>query len=172
MISIDYVIEECRQDFKIEESEKHKPFLERYITQTPKPKQATEKAYVQLLEDALLMFSYLTRERTTTENGQEIKINSEKRLKLLCPAGMQACVWQDTRAGQLYARREYARKKGLPSYKDLINIIGKDEEVRKVWKREIKYDDVLKGHYWKKRFTKVRSGPAIPTGRTRNYRQS
>jgi hypothetical protein len=175
MISIDYVIEECRRDFKIEDNEKHEPFLERYIAQIPRPETASERAYVHLLEDALLMFSYLIKERKTTENGKEVSINSKARLKLLGPsAGMSACMWQDSRIGQLYARREYFRKKGLPSYKDLINLIGKDEEVKKSWGREINYDEMLRGHHWKKRIshTGILPKPAIPTARAHNYRPS
>lgn len=175
MISIDRVIEECRQDFKITDDERHKPFLERYTLQTPKPEAASERAYVHLLEDALLIFSYLIRERKTTENGEEVKINTKARLKLLGPSpGMSSCMWADSRIGQLYARREYFRKKGLPSYKDLINTIGMDEEVKKIWKREIKYDELLRGHHWKKKITHTGILPklTIPTGRAYDYRKS
>ena len=174
MISIDQVIAETKTDFKLGDNEKYEPFLERYIAQTPKPKKATEIAYVHLLEDALLMFSYLIKERKTTENGKETKINSKDRLKLLGPApGMSACMWQDSRIGQLYARREYGRKKGLPSYKDLISVIGKDEEVKKTWGREIKYDEILRVQGWRKKFPIIKERtPSITRGREWHYRQS
>jgi hypothetical protein len=174
MISIDQVIAETKTDFKLGDNEKSAPFLERYIAQTPQPETASERAYVHLLEDALLMFSYLIKERKTTENGKETRINSKARLKLLGPtAGMSSFMWQDSRIGQLYARREYFRKKGLPSYKDLINTIGKDEEVKHAWGREIKYDELLRGQGWKKKFPVIKGKTlSITRGREWHYRQS
>src|SRR3989344_3540483 len=120
------------QGFLKRQQYKHHYNLERRTSGGTKP-------YVDLLIDSLLLFSYLMRERITKdETGQDTRLDSEEKLHLLQTPGEDRT--SDSRLRTLYTRRRVARQRfRMPTYVELVDEIGSDPEVRKLWGRKITY---------------------------------
>lgn len=151
--SIDDIINTASMEYRLEVTpenrQKYVEFLKRQLCSHPAyakdhQHRITKKAYHALLVDILLIFAYLTRRRKvkqSTHDSEGTLLDSDEKLHLLRAIGNDASSWDDLQLCGLYMRRGYGhRAHKLPSYTALIDEIGKDEEVVKIWGRELSYD--------------------------------
>ncbi len=150
--SIDDIIETANKEYNLEVTPENKTeyieFLQRQLNANPAYGQdhkthITKKAYHALLVDILLIFAYLTRRRKVKQSVHDSEgtlLSSNEKLHLLRARGNVENSWDDLQLYGPYKRRGYGyRAHKLPSYTALIDEIGKDPEVVKIWGRELYY---------------------------------
>ena len=102
-----------------------------------------------LLVDELLIFSYLTRKRKVKQHGRDQEgtyVDTDEKLKLLKARGPDVHSWDDQDLFCVYNRRKYGKKNyGLMRYVEIIDEIGRDQEVKRIWSREITYKADMAG---------------------------
>jgi len=158
MRSIEDVIKSCTEQYGLNVTEgskqKYRAFLERQLQKHPeynlddKPKKgAGLGTCFTLLVDKLLIFSYLIRESQTKLGPfQDTVINKDEKLALLRVRGRDGSLWNDKRLHSVYIRRDYHYKTHKTQrYVAIIDELGEDSEVVKLWKRKISYQKDISG---------------------------
>lgn len=167
--TIDNVIQECKTSNGLEVTPEnrrlHFEFIQRQLDVhkdydlnfRPGNSKRLSYPFFDLLSDKLYIFSILVRQtgvRTNPHNEETTFIDDVEKLKFLRIRGSNRNFWDDESLYYLYSRRETNKKKsGMIKYKDIINELGKDSEVIKIWGKGISYDAYIRGR----------------TLRTRNY---
>jgi hypothetical protein len=101
------------------------------------------EVYCDLSSDALYLFSALMRQSKvkTGFNGSEDFLDKSESLHYLRVCGNIPGLWFDERLFNVYRRRENAfGSLGLPRYTSVLNLIGSDPAVVRLWKRPLRYE--------------------------------
>ena len=116
--------------------EKHKEDYE-WDLETP----IKENKYLSLMYDKLILFAYLARlNMITASNGELISVDTPEMLKLLRIKAKKS-EWASEELYELYRRRFGAyNNQEMPSYSEIINEIGEDEQIVKIWGKKIFYE--------------------------------
>ena len=151
--TIEEIIKICTMEHSLNVTPKNMPqyigFLGRRIKKHKGFKKADETAgvaYANLLADELYIFSILTRQTEVTldsNNGKKSLMDTFEKLRSLKQKNNDYFMWDDYHLYNIFRRRNRAREKylelNLPSYRQVIDEVGKDKEVRKIWKKKIEY---------------------------------
>lgn len=99
--------------------------------------------YISLLLDIVQIFAYLSRQKKVKQHISDAEgtlIDTDEKLRLLRVRGNEYCLWDDEKLCLIYITRKSAVKfHSLSGYTALIDEIGKDQEVVRVWGRELCY---------------------------------
>jgi len=151
--SIDDVIEACRVEFRLEVTDENKRqyanFLRSQLKKHPeydldaKPRNSHIYHHLELLAHKLKIFAYLTRQEGVRERlcDDEKILETDESLRLLRIMGNSSGMWGDDNACRIYLQSGRAKKRDpdLPSYKEIIDEIGRHRAVVKIWRRKIVY---------------------------------
>lgn len=152
MKTIDDVVSECVKRFGLEVNErnreKYAAFLNRQLSKHPEydlnfiPKGKRTNPYPLFLVDTMMIFSYLIKEsKVKTHALGEGSLLTDETLTAMRVRGNGSYLWDDQTLSSIYSRRAQGHKEHkLPRYTDIINELGKDQEVVAVWGRHISYE--------------------------------
>ena len=103
-----------------------------------------------LLADKTYVFGCLTRlQKVKDKVGDQKIIIEEEDLRLLKIYGADHTIWDDTNLGRVYVRN--TRSKTKMKYKEIVDEVGQDPFIVRIWGRELTYDkDIFfrkKQHY-------------------------
>ncbi|MBW3022828.1 hypothetical protein KY308_01880 [Candidatus Woesearchaeota archaeon] len=157
--TLDDVVKLCREKYTLKvdrgNTKKYNAFLVRqqerhgYNIQAEKNGQFV---FLNLLADKLFMFSVLIRQTPISdEYGNIHLVDTDDKLVLLRAKGTSGYLWDDKRLFTIYQRLDRARASEV-RYLPLIDEIGRDPEVAKIWGRNLNYNDDI-GKSRKKRLT-------------------
>lgn len=152
--TIDEIIQTCSKEYNLavtaENTRKYVAFLQRQERIHPDYFKAgiddnTKRVYVNLEADKLYIFSILIRETKITSdiNTKEQSLIDERvKLHHLRLRGCDQYMWDELKLYKVHNRRRDKAKSinalpNLPNYREIIDEVGQDEEVLKVWNSEI-----------------------------------
>jgi len=139
----------------------YEAFLERQIPNYPnlfsdeKLKGNVKNKFINLLVDKLLVFGYLMRfeEVQLKEFEPEHTYLSDfSILKLIRSRGLRKTDYPDYRVADLVIRRYAAHQRDkllIPIYQNMIDDVGNDPEVKKLWGTQLRYDKHFCTNYYK-----------------------